>query len=70
LTNKLSNRKTGYNKVLRKAGLNGFDWEFVQGSSAAADLRLNFCAKNPLPRQFANRCRQLNQTTGNDIIKK
>ncbi len=31
------------NKVLPKAGLNGFDWTFVQGSTFV--LRLNFCAK-------------------------
>jgi hypothetical protein len=33
------------NKVLPKAGLNGFDWAFVQGSTFV--LRLNFSAKNP-----------------------
>ena len=33
------------NKVLPKAGLNGFDWTFVQGSTFV--LRLNFCAKTP-----------------------
>lgn len=33
------------NKVLPKAGLNGFDWTFVQGSSFV--LRLNFSAKTP-----------------------
>ena len=33
------------NKVLPKAGLNGFDWTFVQGSTFV--LRLNFCAKIP-----------------------
>ncbi len=44
---------TGYNKVLPKAGLNGFDWTFVQGSTFV--LRLNFCAKNPPLRQAANR---------------
>ena len=34
-----------HNKVLPKAGLNGFDWAFVQGSTFV--LRLNFSAKNP-----------------------
>ena len=38
-------RTTAYNKVLPKAGLNGFDWASVQGSTFA--LRLNFCAKIP-----------------------
>ncbi|MCB0536349.1 MAG: hypothetical protein KDE33_02365 [Bacteroidetes bacterium] len=38
---------TGYNKVLPKAGLNGFDWTLLQGSIFV--LRLNFCAKNPPP---------------------
>jgi hypothetical protein len=33
------------NKVLPKAGLNGFNWAFVQGSTFV--LRLSFCAKNP-----------------------
>jgi hypothetical protein len=37
--------KTAANKVLPKAGLNGFDWTFVQGSTFI--LRLNFCAKIP-----------------------
>jgi len=41
------------NKVLPKAGLNGFDWAFVQGSTFV--LRLNFCAKNPRLRQYPNR---------------
>ncbi len=36
--------KTAFKKVLQKAGLNGVDWAFVQGSTFA--LRLNFCAKN------------------------
>jgi len=38
---------------LPKAGLNGFDWTFVQGSAFV--LRLNFCAKNPRLRQYPNR---------------
>jgi hypothetical protein len=33
------------NKVLPKAGLNGFDWTPVQGSTLV--IQLNFCAKNP-----------------------
>jgi len=41
------------NKVLPKAGLNGFDWTFVQGSSAV--LQLNFSAKSPRLRQYPNR---------------
>jgi hypothetical protein len=41
------------NKVLPKAGLNGFDWTFVQGSTFV--LRLNFCAKNPRLRQYPKR---------------
>ncbi len=45
------------NKVLPKAGLNGFDWAFVQGSTFV--LRLNFCAKNPHLRQYPNRYQQL-----------
>jgi hypothetical protein len=39
------------NKVLPKAGLNGFDWAFEQSSTFV--LRLNFCAKNPRPRQYS-----------------
>jgi len=42
-----------HNKVLPKAGLNGFDWAFVQGSTFA--LLLNFCAKNPRLRQYPKR---------------
>lgn len=41
------------NKVLPKAGLNGFDLTFVQGSTFV--LRLNFCAKNPRLRQYPKR---------------
>jgi len=44
---------TGGNKVLPKAGLNGFDWTFVQGSTLV--LRLNFCAKNTRLRQYPKR---------------
>jgi len=47
------NKKTATNKVLPKAGLNSFDWTFVQGSTFV--LRLNFCAKNPRLRQYSNR---------------
>jgi hypothetical protein len=42
------------NKVLPKAGLNGFNWIFVQGSTFV--LRLSFCAINPRLRQYPNRC--------------
>jgi len=38
---------------LPKAGLNGFDWTFVKGSTFV--LRLNFCAKNPRLRQYPKR---------------
>ena len=41
------------NKVLPKAGLNDFDWTFVQSSTFV--LRLNFCAINPPLRQAAKR---------------
>ena len=41
------------NKVLPKAGLNGFDWTFVQDSTFV--LRLNLCTKNPRLRQYPNR---------------
>ena len=47
---------TAYNKVLPKAGLNGFDWTFVQGSTFP--LRLNFSAKNPRLRQYPKRYQQ------------
>jgi hypothetical protein len=49
-----------HNKVLPKAGLNGFDWTFVQGSTFV--LRLNFCAKNPRLRQYPKRYSQFNAT--------
>ncbi len=42
--------KTAANKVLPKAGLNCFDWAFVQGSTFV--LLLNFCTKNPRLRQY------------------
>ncbi len=48
--------KPATNKVLPKAGLNGFDWAFVQGSTFV--LRLNFCAINPPLRQAPKRWRQ------------
>ncbi len=41
------------NKVLPKAGLNGFDWTFVQSSTAV--ILLSFCAKNPRLRQYPKR---------------
>ena len=44
---------TAANKVLPKAGLNGFDWTFVQGSTFV--LRLNFSAKTPRLRQYPKR---------------
>jgi len=49
----MNNNKTAANKVLPKAGLNGFDWAFVQGSTFV--LRLNLSAKNPRLRQYPNR---------------
>ena len=42
---------TGANKVLPKAGLNGFNWAEMQGSTVV--ILLNFCAKNPRLRQAA-----------------
>lgn len=51
-----NDRKTAYNKVLPKAGPNGFDWTFVQGLTFV--LRLNFCAKNPRLQQYPKRYRQ------------
>jgi len=42
--------KVAANIVLAKAGLNRFDWAFVQSSTSV--LRLNFCAKNPHHRQY------------------
>ena len=50
----LKTRLPAANKVLSKAGQNGFDWIFVQGSTFF--LRLNFSAKNPSLRQYPNRC--------------
>jgi len=50
-------KKAAHNKVLPKAGLNGFDWAFVQGSTFV--LRLNICAKNPRLRQYPNRCGEI-----------
>jgi hypothetical protein len=41
------------NKVLPKAGLNGFDWTFLQGSTFL--LRFNFSAKNSRLRQYPAR---------------
>ncbi|MDT3695622.1 MAG: hypothetical protein ROY99_04465 [Ignavibacterium sp.] len=55
--NKTVNRnRAATNKVLPKAGLNGFDWTFVQGSTAV--ILLNFCAKNPPHRQAEKRYSQ------------
>ncbi|MCO6470936.1 MAG: hypothetical protein J5I64_08420 [Saprospiraceae bacterium] len=45
--------KAAANKVLPKAGLNGFDWTEVQFSTLV--LRLNFSAKNPRLRQYPKR---------------
>ena len=45
--------KTVYNIVLPKAGLNGFDWTFVQGSTFV--IRLNVSVKIPRLRQYPNR---------------
>jgi len=52
-------KRAAGNKVLPKAGLNSFDWAFVQGSTAV--IRLNFCAKNPA---FGN-----TQTVTNTVAK-
>ena len=49
-TNIKTLKKTTANKVLPKAGLNGFDWTFVLGSTFV--LRLNFCTKSPRLRQY------------------
>jgi hypothetical protein len=51
--NGMKTRTAAHNKVLPKAGLNGFDWTFVQGSTFV--LRLKFCAKNPRLRQYPKR---------------
>ncbi len=53
------------NKVLPKAGLNGFDWTFVQGPTVA--LLLNFCAKNPRLRQYPNVSINYQKNEKNDI---
>ena len=47
MTTQKRNKKVTANKALLKAGLNGFDWAFVQGSTFV--LLLNFYAKNPPP---------------------
>ncbi len=39
--------------INREAGLNGFDWTFVQGSNFV--LRLNISAKIPRLRQYPTR---------------
>lgn len=41
------------NKVLKRAGLKGFDWIFEQGSKFV--LRLNISANNPRLRQYPKR---------------
>jgi len=46
-------KRAAGNTVLPKAGLNSFDWAFVQGSTAV--ILLNFCIKNPRLRQYPNR---------------
>jgi len=55
MTQQNTNVKEGrrHNIVLAIGGLNGFDWTFVQGSTAV--IPLNFCAKNPPLRQAAKR---------------
>ena len=45
-----------HNKVLPKAGLNGFYWAFVQ--SLTFVIQLNFSAKNPRLRQYPKRWAQ------------
>jgi hypothetical protein len=55
------------NKVLPKAGLNGFDWTFVQGSTFV--LRLNFSAENPRLRQYPNRCTQAINNTAKTFLE-
>lgn len=47
------NGRAAGNKVLPEAGLNCSYEKFVKGSTLV--LLLNFCAKNPRPRQFSNR---------------
>ena len=53
----MTTKNTAGNKVLPKAGLNVFDWTFVQGSTFV--LRLNFCAKIPRLRQYPKRCGEI-----------
>ena len=53
LTDRENVRKTSANIVLAIGGLNGFVSTEVQGSAFV--LRLNFSAKNPTHRQYANR---------------
>ncbi|KFC22831.1 hypothetical protein IO90_04500 [Chryseobacterium sp. FH1] len=61
------NKQRTANKVLPKAGLNGFDWIFVQGSTFV--LRLNFCTKIPA---FGNTrtviCHAMKTTSNNNIF--
>ena len=46
-------RSTADNKVLPKAGRNGFVWTFVQGSTLG--FLMKFSAKNPRLRQYPER---------------
>ena len=60
MTNKTKNKKKRTaNKVLPKAGLNGFDCTFVQGSTFV--LRLNFSSKSARLRQYPNRYIELDK---------
>jgi hypothetical protein len=52
--------KAAYKKVLPKAGLNGFDWTLVQGSTFV--LRLNFIAQKNHLRQYPNPSVQYHST--------
>ena len=57
-TDRQTNEKTSRaacNIGFARERVNGFDWTFVQGSTFV--LRLNFSAKNPLPRKAENRYR-------------
>jgi hypothetical protein len=60
-TRQIDDRKESrpHNKVLPKAGLNGFDWTFMQGSTFV--LQLSFSAKIPAFGNTQNVSGQLNQ---------
>lgn len=58
-TKTTTDKRATANKVLPKAGLNGFDWTFVQGSAFL--LPLNICAKKPRLRQYPKRYLQVAQ---------